>query len=348
MKLLGAARLLITAMVTGWPASQSGGVTYEPYFISSGNNFPAVDLRRDSLAELEVALHLGKTPGEIAAMFHWPDSVVRTRLALLYDADLASRDSTGGWHAGVMVMTFADTASALRVDRALISTTARAIESRLPSIRATIDSLPGFKGMSFDDVSLLVLSDGLLYQWQLDSIEARVIASERPLHKGKRFYSAIQERRNTQDGEPFGIYGNSCCWHLGGYTIALYGNRRGQSTLSQMSRNAPTADTASLSRAGVWRAGALHAPVVDRTDDAALQRIAADFSDTLFNLLRGARPQLEQAYAQSSYASEVSFAEFFMWWYHLYYTAVTDALVADHAITPPSSRNIAYILRDVS
>jgi hypothetical protein len=352
-------------------ARQEVRLTYEYKLISSDDNFPAVDLQRDSLGMLELALHRGLTVGGIARKFRWSDSLVLRRLHILRDADLASLDDGGRWHAGVMVMTLADTADALHVGGEVVMQAERAIIGRLSAIRAATESLSGFKGLRFSDVSLLVLSDVLLDNWQIHAVESGFLGAERPLRKGKRFYYSIKEKPATQEAEAFNVYGNAYRSLRGAsFTIGVYGNHRNSGTLLAITRDDSALSAAAtyiaaahaaagtdpalagepsargtdlLVRANLLQNGRLAVPVLDSADDAALQRIAAAFTDELIGLLEAARPELERRYLRSEYAHEVSFPEYAIWWYHLFYSAVTEALVRNGAISLPPSGNATYL-----
>jgi hypothetical protein len=124
----------------------------------------------------------------------------------------------------------------------------------------------------------------------------------------------------------------------------VYGNHRGSVALARTPRTNPPSDTALLVQIGVVSGGRFLVPRIDSAGYAGLQRIADGFSDTLVSLLTTERPTLESTYHASPYAREVSFDEYFMWWYHFYYSAVTDALIAEGIVRAPPLRTVMYAM----
>jgi len=57
--------------------------------------------------------------------------------------------------------------------------------------------------------------------------------------------------------------------------------------------------------------------------------------DKLLPYFKAYRPEFIKLGALLSSGRDVAFAEFFAWYYNTIANSVTDALVADHRITPP-------------
>jgi hypothetical protein len=96
---------------------------------------------------------------------------------------------------------------------------------------------------------------------------------------------------------------------------------------------------------GLARSGRLCAPVLGPEDQAALGEIAAQLAPELIGELRDHRPRLEEIYRASPYAQEITFEEYFIWWYHLFYSAVTERLAALGHIQLPASGTTTHVLR---
>ena len=64
----------------------------------------------------------------------------------------------------------------------------------------------------------------------------------------------------------------------------------------------------------------------------------------LVELLDEYRPIIERIHASSPFGQEVSFEEYFIWWYHLYYTAVTDQMAAKDMLAVPASGITSYVI----
>jgi len=72
--------------------------------------------------------------------------------------------------------------------------------------------------------------------------------------------------------------------------------------------------------------------------------MASLVTNDLVALLERYRPAVRQAYEESPYSREVTFEEYFMWWYHLFYTDVTDRLIAEGYIVDPESGITTYLI----
>jgi hypothetical protein len=106
----------------------------------------------------------------------------------------------------------------------------------------------------------------------------------------------------------------------------------------------PAASLAGWEQLGWVGEGTILVPVLDGEDRAALSELAGILTHDLLDLLEAHRPDLTRAYTTSPYADEATFEEYFIWWYHLFYTAVTDRLIARGAITVPESGIASYVL----
>jgi len=85
------------------------------------------------------------------------------------------------------------------------------------------------------------------------------------------------------------------------------------------------------------------APVLSKGDDERLSEIAAAFRPALLQILEAARPSIHAVYGASPYFAEgVAFEEYAIWWYHAFYTAVTDRLIARGSVTTPKRATLTY------
>lgn len=229
----------------------------------------------------------------------------------------------------LMVVTRADRERWLGVDGALVEEVSGGILRRLPQIHGAYDRLPGFRGVPFERASLFVLSNVLLDNWQINRVGERYLREPRALRDGKRYYFAMLELDPGQRGEAFGIYGNTLSLR-GRQGIGLYGNRRNE------------IDLAALSWPQLERQGA---PVGSLADHQQLTALGGSLTGFLVSRLRRHEARLRRQYRESPYSDEVTWPEYFIWWYHLFYTAVTDHLVARGAITLPPSGVFVYLIR---
>lgn len=351
---------------------------YDYKLISSGQNFPSVKVQRDNRGELIVLLHDRIPVSSIQDHFGWSDQDMTRRLNELVGAGLLHRTAEGDHVPTVLVMSIGDVARYMPVPDALVAETAELIREQLPAIRRRYMEIRGFQNLSFETASFLLLSDVLLDNWQINAIEREFLRAKRPLRAGSRYYYSIQEASAVDSREAFGIYGNQYRGY-GDVTVGVYGNRRNDNPMNfqmldgddierlfsvrvesvarykadLLSRVVAVpvggvtlnADERSgFEQLGWIRDGDLAVPVLDGRDDEALSDMAAAITADLVATLESYRPVVTEAYETSPYADEVSFEEYFMWWYHLFYTAVTDRLIAQGAIPQPKSGITTYLL----
>jgi transglutaminase-like putative cysteine protease len=342
--------------------------------ISSGSNGPPLDLSQDRRAAFLVMVRHGVPTAAAACALGWSDADAGSRLAELVQAEFL-RPAGGGYKACVAVMTDADVSRFMAVDAAKVEEVAGVFASRVPALRTTCERIPGLRHASFEDASLFLLSDVLLDNWQIGAVEREVLGRERPIRAGGRYYLAVQER--TGETEAFGIYGNQIA-DVGEVAIGVYGNRRGvddvlalsarqlrerlggrgadsladlrlelgRSIVAAAAGNGEVAREAraGLESLGLARSGRVCVPVLGPEDEAALRAMAEDAAPPLIQALREHRPRLEQAYRASPYATEISFEEYFIWWYHLFYSAVTERLAAMGHVALPSHGTTTYVM----
>jgi hypothetical protein len=176
--------------------------------------------------------------------------------------------------------------------------------------------------------------------------------------------------------ESFGIYGNSIST-LDGIAVCLYGNTRENlnlvtasgAKLAEMFGTPPDGEDAfkrdlalELAHAGngtgtisprhlrgfemlgLTGDGSVEVPTLTTADNQTLNAIASIFTPKLIGLLQEHRADLERHYRRSRYMDEITFQEFFMWWYHFFYTAVTNELAARGLIRIPPGGTFTYLV----
>lgn len=350
---------------------------YEFKMISSGRNHPTVDIRADHLGEICILLHQRVPVDEIKKYFHWSDQELQSRLDILLREDLIKRDDRFGYLPSFMVITLEDGKRLARRSGDLEKQVNRLIINKLPELRRRYDEIDGLRGMPFQKASLLILSNVLLDNWQIRSVERRFLKAERPLRNGMRYYYSIQEKVKAAPTEAFGIYGNMSSG-FGSASVSLYGNQRQglnfitiekpqlkewfgmddsedprefkQKLVEEILRLSSNSHEAlsephkkGFEKLELIENGKLIVPVFYEGDDRKLSEMAGLIADELVRLLEKHRSGLERSYRESAYAQEVSFEEYSIWWYHFFYTAVTESLIAKGYITKPPTGAFTYI-----
>lgn len=350
---------------------------FETKIISRGNNFPpfrfddihagkVLVLTKEGIAESEIREHKFANGVEGAPAL---DALIQHGFLI--------RDDSGSLQPTAAVMTIAEVSKHMPVDAGVIEKTKEAILSYAPHAFEAVASLDGFSHLHREQYDLFLLSNGLLDNFQIGNVEAQVIESERPERAGGNYYLSIQEKDPASPYEAFGIYGNNTA-NYGRYILGVYGNQRNSQTNFHRMREKLLPDAASIdddalterrhnlvqALGKVWleeetseetlqtltalgyvtEFGALSIPVLTTANYPAFSAVVNEFTPTLVGILREHMPELQSVYAGSSYANEISFEEYFMWWFHLYYSAVTDALVEEGEMHVPAQGVSTYLM----
>lgn len=367
--LLAGAGLVSACAHEGADAQEAS--VWEHKQISAGPNRPDFNIETPVNTEVLVALHrrapLDTSPAHTAA------------LALLTEKGFV-RNGPRGPVPAVTVASVSDGARWFAVSQALQARTVALIQSRLPDVRAATEGLAPFARIGFERSSFFVLSNVLLDSWQINAVEQRFIRAERPQRGGGRYYYALLERLAASQTEAFGIYGNQF-FNYGDVAFGLYGNRRLErnllpylsqddirarfgleaadangaraalarrlSAIARGEQSPSNEEGAALAELGLIGAdGALTFPVLREADYFALGNVAGLIIDDLAALLENEKEALRGVFERSPYVEETSFEEYLIWWYHLYYTAVTDRMAELGMLTLPAKGVVTYIVTE--
>ncbi|MGD0016571.1 MAG: hypothetical protein ABSC38_03515 [Verrucomicrobiia bacterium] len=308
---------------------------YELSLISRDDNHPNIDVTQDNLYAILVLLHHGVPPNLIRAHFKWTEDEWQKRLGVLEKSEYVKKSADGQFVPSIMIMTLDDGRGMKNNCGDLAEKTAASIEQAIPSIKDRVALIGPLKRFSFQELSLLILSDVMLDQWQINNVEREFMRKDRPLRHGKHYYAALQEKSKGATGGAFGIYGNQVERHDNFY-LCYYGNQRYTKEAQERRdrlKNAFSAD------------GTVSCPILDDNSVAELDSLAASFKPKLLTLLNEFRPYLEKQYSSSRFATEISFEEYAIWWYHIFYSAVTDQLIQRGSITLPEGKVAFYFVR---
>jgi len=353
---------------------------FENKMISSGNNFPSLNIRANRLTEICVALHRRKGLATIERDLAISFPELQGKIDSLVSAGLVKGSPSGQFLPTFMVVTLED-AKWMAPPEEMVEAAGRLIVGRLPEIRARAQSIPAIRRTGFSQNSFLILSNVLLDNWQIQNVEREFLKAERPLRDGRRYYYAIFEKPASQRSEAFGIYGNGG-GTLGKVRLGVYGKQRydgstllvpsaeefarlfelpaqadvkaeADALLEHMVALARTGadhlsawQRAGLSKLGLLENGELRVSVFSAAEAEELGAVAALLKPALLDFLGRQRAGLERAHNRSPYAEEVTFSEFFIWWYHFFYSATTDWLARKGLLEIPRSGNVTYLIAD--
>ncbi len=298
-------------------SAEIDSASYEWKMISRGDNRPDFDPNEKSLKALIVSLHQdippaefqkssGMNPKTYIEMIHYLESK-----NFLYEKEGKCRPSC-------MVVSDQEGNELFRRAEPLARKIADTIMANLDVYKSEYSKTTLAQTTPFEKVAFFLLSDILLDSWQISNVENEYLAHERPLRNGKNYYCAYFQNLHPQR-ESFGIYGNA-----GFNGFSVYGNNR-----KHIDRNA------------AWEKFEQMA-FITMDDNAIFEKMASFYRPILIEILKKNRSYAERAYAETRYAREVSFEEFFIWWYHFIYTRATDILAEKSCLTVPESGNFYY------
>ena len=313
-KLLGFLMLSVTTLIAQSPVVDN----FERRIISRGDNRPDFNVSgQEGYTQLIVALHLGVAPEDFQKSARWSPSDFTERIEFLREKNFVHQRQ-GRWLPSCMVITDQQGAELYRHAEPLARAIADAVAANLDTVRTQYGRTELSRTIGFETASFLILSNVLLDNWQIFNVERDFLGSERPLRHGKRYYLSFQENLR-RPREAFGLYGN-------GYVnnCAVYGNNRN------------TIDQERLQE----RLGTI--PVVSPADSELFNQMAGTFTPSLVGLLKRERPYIDKVFRVTGYADEVTFEEFFIWWYHFIYTKATDILAERGLLSIPVDGNFFY------
>jgi len=290
----------------------------------SGFEGPQIDINKDSLAQFLTALHYNIPLSEIERALKWsPETTERNADALIENKLLTKKGDYYQPALGVITLE----RGKLLEEKAqnVANEIADSVSSRLPEIKAIHHEANISKKHDFSELSLFYLSNVVLDNFQIQRVEEEFLNRERPLRNGSRYYIAIVEDDLAANTEPYGIYGNMGLFWSDSTGISVYGNRR----------------TASNPGWDHYQDKYIH--VFDEHDTQLItQTMPGLFFPTLLDILNRNKPGFEATYRELNFNEEISFEEFFIFWYHWIYTEATDVLIEREIIQKPQNDMFYY------
>ncbi|MBP3041296.1 hypothetical protein J9303_17670 [Bacillaceae bacterium Marseille-Q3522] len=349
---------------------------YERKLISSGNNYPAINMAKGYLDLICVLLHERNRLDEIQDALSISKVQLNNNLKKLLTEGLLKKEEErflptfmvisekeGEWLTQLCVDIGRD------MIKLILNNKERMIEETY--------KITAFKKLPFEELSLFILSGTVLDFIQITNVEKCFLKAERPARNNKNYYFSIMEKKQNSSEEAFGIYGNHC-ENIGEMTFCMYGNERYSApnliTLSDRQGKAifgeqfiETKDFKKVLldkmirfqmeklpldeniRFGLERLNMIHhdtleAPILKAVEYEALNNIADVMKDDLIELFESNRRKLFHAYANTLYKEETTFEEFFIWYYHFLYSYVTEELMKIGIVKKPKGRIFNYLI----
>ena len=192
------------------------------------------------------------------------------------------------------------------------------------------------------------------------------------------YYFSLQEKYKDDKKEALGIYGNMFRYY-GDAAFGLYGNERNginfhtinrlylenyfgsfdlesenhikQYLLEELLKNFHQNDyqlkrtlVNGFNELGIMKENKINVPVLNKDEFYRLKDIADIIKNDYINIFEENRERIHSKYNNSSYSNEISFEEYFIWWYHLLYSRVTEMLIESSMIEMPNKSNFGYIV----
>jgi DNA-binding MarR family transcriptional regulator len=283
---------------------------YSNALISKGNNKPDFKIEKDSMNYFLIGLHVGLSVEELKQRLSFTQEKVDSIINFLETKNYIHKiDSM--IKPSIFIATVQDGKKLYKYVKPISQDIKKLIKKQLNSIKEKFSQTELSKKQDFNHWSFLILSNGLMDNGNISNVEQQFLNSPiRPLRHGKNYYSALLEFNN--DKEPFGIYGNQ----VG--QISVYGNNR---------KNANFNDTLNI---------------ISKNDLKILMEISSDFLPPYLEILKKYQGYSKAIYEKTGYTKEISFEEFYMWWYHFIYTQTTDLLAQEKLLTIPKDGNFVY------
>ena len=280
--------------------------------ISKGDNFPDFGVRNDSMNLFLICLHNDITQAEFQKKVKFDNQKMQNVIQLLktknwlHEVDNKIKPS-------IFIATKYDGEALYKYAKPISEDIAKLIKRRLPEIEAKFSETDIAKRQSFKEWDFLVLSDVLLDNWQIFDVEKGFLgASARPIRHGMNYYASFFEQ--TTDREGFNIYGNQYG------KISVYGNNRSIADLTDSKYS------------------------VNEHDNIIFSEIAKKNLPDLVGILNKHKNYSKKAYKKLGYSKEITFEEFYIWWYHFIYTQATDIMNENKTLTVPKDGNFVYRL----
>ena len=297
--------------------------TFRVYQIS-GFDGPNIDIRQDSLAQFLVALHYDIPISEIERELEWSPEETERHINALIENKLLEREGDDVQPAlGIITQERGN----LLEEKAqnVANEIADSIANWLPELKEIHNESNISQKHDFRELSLFYLSNVILDNFQIRQVEEEFLNTERPMRNGSRYYLAVLEDPGTGETEPYGIYGNRGLFWSDSIGIAVYGNQR----------------TAANPGWDNYEDKELH--VFDERDTEMITETMPDlFLPTLLDILNRNRPEFEATYRELNFDQEISFEEFFIFWYHWIYTEATDVLIERDMVQEPQEEMFYY------
>ena len=290
---------------------------YEKHFISSGDNFPQISLDKNSRYLFLVGLHYGFSQKDISQKLNWSTDNLIKEIKLLKENGYL-KEVDGILYPTISIVTNQQGVDFFKKTEPIAREIANSIIEIENSIKEKFYLMEISKKYSFSEFSFFIYSDVLLDNWQINNVERDFLKDKRTLRHGKRYYIQYAEKDPSYTREVFGIYGNQYKCN-NEFCYITYGNNRKNhyKKIQEMDE--------------------MNIPYLSKNDQTILKEMATIYKPILIDILVKHKNSFEREYKKSVYYNELSFSEYFIWYYHFLYTKTTDILDQKFIIEIPET-----------
>ena len=286
--------------------------------ISKGNNFPDFRPSKDSMDLFLIALHENISISEFKKKTGFTNEKI-SKIEKLLEAKNWLHFVENKPKPSVFIATQKDGEKLFNYAIPIANEIVAKIKIELPDIKQRFNLTDISKTQDFKKWSFVILSDVLLDSWQIDNVEREYLKKElRPKRNSKYYYYSIMENKE-KNRETFGIYGNQY-EEINGKIISIYGNNRTGISLKSTDNK------------------------ISKFDNEIFTTIANSFKPKLIDILNEKDEYIKKVYEETKYQKEITFEEFFIWWYHFIYTETTNILNKMNLLIVPENGNFEYEL----
>ena len=290
---------------------------YEQKIISSGDNFPKISLFENDRDKFLIGLHNGFDKIELKENLGWTDDELNEEISVLIENGfLQLRDNKPV--PSICIIMQEEGQKMFQQSESVANKIVESLTEIEPQIKELFNEMKASEFVKYSDFKFFLFSDVLLDNWQINNVEESFLQKQRTLRHGKRYYLKIAEKDTASKIEVFGIYGNQ--YNCKDSTCFItYGNNRLNNKLSfnQLSE--------------------IDIPFISISDQVILEKMAELYKPKLIDTLNKHRELFFNNYNISVYKNELSFEEYFIWYYHFLYTKATDILNEREVIEIPEN-----------
>ncbi len=293
---------------------------FEHSLISRGNNYPDFRYTKDSMDLFLISLHENNPIADFKKMTNFSIGKIK-KIEKLLEIKNWLHYVNGKPKPTIFIATQKDGEKLFQSSIPIANEIIEKIQDELPEIKQKFSQTEISKTQDFEKWSFLILSNVLLDSWQIDNVEKEFLNREkRPERHGKNYYYSIME--NTEKNrETFGIYGNQYD-EKDGKEISIYGNNRTEKFVTTNEN------------------------IISKSDNKIFKTIAENFKPKLIEILNSNSEYINRIYRETGYQDEITFDEFFIWWYHFMYTKATDIMNEKGLLKIPKNGNFEYVINE--